>query len=410
MHDPRAAAGRATIDRPDRASDNPSVHGVSTSCRTIPPLRAVALLALPVLALLAGCREVEAPAESGFTPAPRTEAGPARPYRLGFSSLPAELSDAASLDAFDLAANYGEVLLIQRPPSWADFLPGAVLSEALREITIAERSAVADRGLLLMLALDPFDAADRGRLAALPPGYEGETLAHPDLRQAFIAEAKYIALNYRPAYLVLGTEVNVAFERDPDGYRAFVDAYREAYGVVRAASPETLVLVSFQYEQLLGLIPWEPPHVPRWELLDDFAGANDLFAITTYPSFAFAVARKVPPLYYSQIGEHVQGPLAVVSAGYASAAGREGLNSSTPAEQRRFLQRLLRDADELGVTLLVWFAGRDPAFATEPPFDLLASIGLRTADDRPKEAWPAWAEAAARPYDPAAAASPPAGE
>ena len=162
-----------------------------------------------------------------------------------------------------------------------------MLSEALREITIAERSAVADRGLLLMLALDPFDAADRGRLAALPPGYEGETLAHPDLRQAFIAEAKYIALNYRPAYLVLGTEVNVAFERDPDGYRAFVDAYREAYGVVRAASPETLVLVSFQYEQLLGLIPWEPPHVPRWELLDDFAGANDLFAITTYPSFAF---------------------------------------------------------------------------------------------------------------------------
>ena len=302
------------------------------------------------------------------------------------------------------------MLLLQRPPSWADFLPGAVLSEALRDATIAERSAVAERGLLLMLALDPFDAADRGRLAALPPGFEGESLAHPDLRQAFIAEAKYIALNYRPAYLVLGTEVNVAFERNPDGYEAFVDAYREAYQAVKAASPETLVLVSFQYEQLLGLIPWEPPHVPRWELVDDFTGANDLFAITTYPSFAFAVARKVPPLYYSQIGDHVQGPLAVVSAGYASAAGREGLNSSTPAEQRRFLQRLLRDADELGVTLLVWFAGRDPAFVTEPPFDLLASIGLRTADDRPKEAWPAWAEAAARPYDPAAAASTPAAE
>ena len=396
----------------------------------MPALRAGVPLALMLGILLGGCREVEAPADSSFTPQPRSEAGPARPYRLGFSALPAELSDAAYLDAFDLAANYGEVLLLQRPPSWADFLPGAVLSEALRDATIAERSAVAERGLLLMLALDPFDAADRGRLAALPPGFEGESLAHPDLRQAFIAEAKYIALNYRPAYLVLGTEVNVAFERNPDGYEAFVDAYREAYQAVKAASPETLVLVSFQYEQLLGLIPWEPPHVPRWELVDDFTGANDLFAITTYPSFAFAVARKVPPLYYSQIGDHVQGPLAVVSAGYASAAGRrgvqgplavvsagyasaagrEGLNSSTPAEQRRFLQRLLRDADELGVTLLVWFAGRDPAFVTEPPFDLLASIGLRTADDRPKEAWPAWAEAAARPYDPAAAASTPAAE
>ena len=206
---------------------------------------------------------------------------------------------------------------------------------------------------------------------------------------------------------MLGTEVNAAFERDPAAYRAFVESYREAYDQVKAASPETLVFVSFQYEQLLGLIPWEPPHVARWDLLDDFAGKLDLFAITTYPSFAFSVARKVPPRYYSQIREHTSKPIAFVSAGYASAPGREGLNSSTPAEQRRFLQRLFRDADDLGATLVVWFVGRDPAFALEPPFDLLASIGLRTADDQPKEAWPTWEQAVRRPYDPQAALNPP---
>ena len=148
--------------------------------------------------------------------------------------------------------------------------------------------------------------------------------------------------------------------------------------------------------------------MPRWELLDDFAGKLDLFAITTYPSFAYSVARKVPPLYYSQIRDHASASIAFVSAGYSSAPGREGLNSSTPAEQRRFLQRLLRDADELGASLLVWFAARDPAFATEPPFDLLSSIGLRTADDQPKEAWPAWEQVVNRPYDPEAALNPPA--
>ena len=320
---------------------------------------------------------------------------------------PPALTDAAYLEAWDLAANFGEVLLLQRPPSWADFLPGVVLSQRLRDATLTERAALRERGLLLLLALDPFDPADRGRLATLPPGLEGQDLSNPQLRQAFVAEAKYIALNYRPAYLALGTEVNAAFERDPAGYQAFVEAYREAYDEVKRASPETMVFVSFQYEQLLGLIPWEPPHVPRWELLDDFAGKLDLFAITTYPSFAFSVARKVPPLYYSQLREHTDGPVAFVSAGFASTAGREGLNSSTPAEQRRFLQRLFRDADELGASLVIWFAARDPAFATEPPFDLLGSSGLRSAKDEPKEAWPAWEQAVNRPYDPQAALNPP---
>ncbi len=366
------------------------------------PLLALALLAVA----LAACQEREAPV-AGFTPIPRVESGPPRAYRLGFSALPAQLTDTAYLEAFDLAANFGEVLLLQRPPSWADFLPGAVPSQQLHDTTLAERAAIAERGLSLLIALDPFDPGARGRLAGLPPGLEGEDLSNPALRQAFVAEARYIALNYRPAYLALGTEVNAAFERDPAAYQAFVAGYREAYDVVKAASPETLVFVSFQYEQLLGLIPWEPPHVPRWQLLDDFAGRLDLLAITTYPSFAFSVARKVPPGHYWQIREQSSLPIAFVSAGYASAPGREGLNSSTPAEQRRFLQRLFRDADDLDAALVVWFAGRDPAFALERPFDLLASIGLRSADDEPKEAWPTWEEAALRPYDPQAALNPP---
>ena len=86
--------------------------------------------------------------------------------------------------------------------------------------------------------------------------------------------------------------------------------------------------------------------------------------------------------------------------GYSSARGREGLNSSTPAEQRRFLQRLLADADALRAPFVVWFASRDPAFAVDPPDDLLASIGLRDAADRPKESWTVWAETSTRPYVP----------
>ena len=400
---PVSTGAKTNVDRLTGRPDNRSVQRHNRHNRP-PGLGARALattVALLAVLLVAACREQVQPA-GGFQPLPRVEAGEPRTYRLGFSSMPAQLTDQAYLDAFDLAANFGDTLLIQRAPSWADFLPGSKPSESLERRTIGERDAIRERGLQLLFALDPFDPTERGRLATLPPGFEGADLSDPALRQAFVAEAKFIALNYRPAYFALGTEVNAAFEHDPGGYAAFVDAYAEAYDVVKEASPETLVFVTFQYEQLLGLILWEPPHAPRWELFDDFDGRLDLLALTTYPSFVYAVARKVPPLYYVQVREHSPLPIAFASVGYASAPGREGLNSSTAAEQRRFLQRLLRDADELRSPLVVWFAGRDPAFAQAPPLDLLASIGLRSAGDEPKEAWPTWVETANRPYDPEA--------
>lgn len=356
------------------------------------------LLLVPLL--FASCRVEQ---ETPDAPAPVASAetsGLARGYMLGFSSIPAELTEAAYLETYDFAANHGEALLLQRPPAWADFLPGATISDELRAQTLAERRAGETRGLELVYVLDPFDPASRSGLQGLPASRAGGTLGDGDLREALLADALFVARNVRPTYLVIGHEVNVVFENNPEAYTDFVSIYSQAYDAVKEAVPETEVLTSFQYEELLGVIPWLPPHTPRWELLDDFDGRLDQFGITTYPSFAFAVARKVQPFYYAQITEQTSLPVAFISAGYASGVGREGFNTSTPAEQRRFLQRLLGDADDLGASLLVWLLSRDLAYANDPPEDLVKTLGLQAVDGTPKEAWPAWLEALQRPYDP----------
>ncbi len=363
----------------------------------------IGLVWLAVLALAAfgmACRPVVASprAAPDFVAVPRVTAGEPRSFLLGFSALPAVQSIEGYAAAMDLAANYGEVLLIQRAPSWESFLSNRVSAE-LEGTTLAERRAISERGLKLAYALDAFDPASRGRLAGLPTRYEGRTLADPELRQAFVQNARFIALNYRPAFLILGVEVNAAFEVNPDGYAAFLEAYGDAYAEVKSASPTTLVFPSFQYEQLLGVIPWEPPHAPRWRLLEDFDTRMDLFAITTYPSFVYQAAKKIPNEYYTDAQAHTKVPIAFTSVGFASEQTREGLNSSTPAEQRRFLQRILVDAETLSSPVLIWFAGRDPAYADSSPLDLIASIGLRSAADQPKDAWPSWEQAVNRPYN-----------
>lgn len=362
-----------------------------------------ALVSLAAAALLAVACRAETEPISVRPPVQRDTEGPPRSYLLGFSSTPGELTDRAYLETFDFAARYGELLLVQRPPEWRAFVPGATVPASLRDQTLSEREATRARGLKLMVVLDVFDPAARERLNALPSELRDRQLDDADLRAALIAEAVFIARNEQPDYLGIGAEVNATFERNPAAYAQFLSAYAEAYDAVKEVAPEITVFPTFQYEQLLGVIPWEPPHVPRWELLDQFADRLDLFAITSYPSFAYQVARKVPPLYYREIRAHTELPVALVSVGYSSGQVRDGMNSSTPPEQRRFLQRLFEDADWLGSPIVVWFAGRDLTFASSPPYDLLQTIGLRDAQDRPKEAWPAWVTAAQRPYDPAAA-------
>lgn len=359
-------------------------------------------LALPLLVLAAlggACRPVVATPRGApdFAAVPRVTAGEPRSFLLGFSALPAVQSVEGYAAAMDLAANYGEVLLIQRAPAWESFVSNRVSAD-LQGTTLAERRAISERGLKLAYALDVFDPASRGRLAGLPTRFEGRTLADPELHRAFVQNARFVALNYRPAFLILGVEVNAAFEANPDGYAAFLEAYREAYAEVKTVAPTTLVFPSFQYEQLLGVIPWEPPHAPRWRLLEDFDQRMDLFGITTYPSFVYQAAKKLPTEYYTDAQAHTKLPIAFTSVGFASEQTREGLNSSTPAEQRRFLQRILVDAETLVSPLLIWFAGRDPAYADSSPLDLIASIGLRSAADQPKDAWPSWEQAVNRPY------------
>jgi len=366
--------------------------------------RLLLLSAFMLLSMVAvGCREEST--TTAFVPTVRDVDGDPRPFLLGFSDVPGELTDTAYAAQFDFIAAYGEAILLQRPPSWSSFIGNASVSDALRDEVLAAREAARQRNLAVVVALDPFDPANRGRLVGLPSNYEGRSLADPDLRAAFVAEAEFLARNMRPQYLALGTEVNTTYERNPEGYFAFIEAYREAYDAVKEASPNTQVFVTFQYEELLGIVPELPPHQPRWELLDDLGARLDLVGLTSYPSFVYPTARKVPAEYYRQIDKYTEQPVAFVGVGFSSGATRGGVNASTEPEQRRFLQRLLDDAFRMQSPLVIWFASHDLGFAASPPYDVLANIGLLTTAGTPKEAWAVWEAAAQRPVDVEAAAA-----
>jgi hypothetical protein len=353
----------------------------------------IALLSLAAITLaLAACDDAGERSPSDDT------SGSPRSFAMGFSSLPAELTEESYADAFKLAADAGEVILIQRTPPWEELLAGGISDDAAgatqRELQLAKQY-----DLDVFFAIDPIETTERGsELAGVPADLRGSGFGDPQVRQAFLEYAQYVALNYQPRYLALGVEVNSYERQNPDDFAQFVSLYAEAYDAVKEQSPDTLVFPTFQLEDMTGRLPAGDTQQSQWHVIDGFEPKMDLLAVSTYPSRVFEAPADIPGDYYRQLTAHTDKPVAIAEVGYATEPDAEGSEGAGELRQAAFLERILGDADRLDMSLVVWSVRQDPKYTGDPAVSsLLQHIGLVRTDGSEKAAWSVWEDAAQRP-------------
>ena len=363
------------------------------------PAYSIVLLTAVVASLFSACGGGDGDGQPGPAIQRGAPAGEPRAVRLGFGVLPAELTAESYRRSFATAAQYAEVVRIQRAPPWEDFLPGGKISTQTADTTRLETSLLAQyRSLKRFYAIDPTDpAVRRTRPVNLPPSIDpDEGFNSPALREAFIKYTAYIAKSYQPDYLALGVEVNMLADRRPGQFEAFVTLYREAYKAAKDASPKTKVFPTFQLEDLEGTL--DAVHPPHWEVLENFRGVIDVLAVSTYPYLGeLRAAADVPADYYTQLKTRFTGEIMIAETAYPSAQveGRGVVGSEE--DQLAYLTRLLSEADASGIGTVIWLAPLDPGFATAGNATIFRDTGLRKSDGSNKLAWPAWEEWARRP-------------
>ncbi len=356
--------------------------------------RWLTLVVILVGALSLACGDDEPAPTTEASPTESTDlAAPPRSFRLGVSSQPIEPTEEAYEDAFALAGELGELILIQRAPPWEDFLPGGEVSARTERLTLIERQLGERHDLRLLLAIDPTLPSNRGVLAGIPPVMAADGFASEGLRSSFISYAKYLALNYKPAYIALGVEVDLIFlNRGDASFRNFVSLYFEAYDAVKEVSPDTLVFPTFQYESLLGILE-DPPTQPAWSLVTRFQPKIDILAVSSFPSFAFNGISELPRDYYDALRGRFDLPVAFVSVGWASTVN--GVNDES--SQLAFLLRTVAAADRLESPFLVWFLARDPETSATNGAASITTLGLIDAAGEGKNILQAWNSQLERP-------------
>ncbi len=310
-----------------------------------------------------------------------------RPFAMGMTFWPpwrdaAEAERLAPLGV-GLTLAHSDVLQVQVP-----WYPG---SDAVQQA--AWISGIArEHNRPLVIALDWQDPSRR----ALAGGDDWR-FSDTAVQAVFLRDAQELVRRYQPAYLVLGVEVNYYARLQPDDFAAFVALFRR----VRAVLPSgTTALVTFQYELLTGRDPhW--PGGPEEAPLRALTGALDLLGLSVYPHLGGVHDGELPDGYFAvarRLQESTGSQWGIFETSWPTADG--------DAAQAEYLRRLLVQADNNGLRLLIWTATMDTAelpstMADAAAFaaagDWMRHLGLFTRAGQAKRAVADWDAARARP-------------
>jgi hypothetical protein len=200
--------------------------------------------------------------------------------------------------------------------------------------------------------------------------------ADPAVRDAFLRSVAAAAERFHPDYFVLAVEVNYYARTHPGDFRAFVEVFRAARGRIRQSSPDTRVLVTFQYELLSG-------KDRSWKVAADvspvqaFGDDLDVVGIATYPHLAGIHGAELTSDYFSTLDKFGNRPWGIFETSWPTIGG--------DAEQAEYLRRLLAVCRDRSAKVLIWTGTVDSAGT-----GWMDHLGLFTSAGEPKRAVEEW--------------------
>jgi hypothetical protein len=328
-----------------------------------------------------------------------------RPFRLGFTRWPADLTPEGVRTADEFARAHGDivsVMFIGGLP-WPEAHDGKTFPKDVRD-NLGYRPPA---GTKLFLSISPLDK-DRRNLAPywgdrdnlpLPEPWGKLGLNSPEVKKAFLNFCLRAVEAMKPDYLAIGIESNVLLSHDRAKWAQLKELHRATYAALKEKYPDLPVFFTtdvLHYKKLAGEARGSDQEGEGADLMRH----SDVFAMSVYPHMSHGVPRPVPADFLD-FATKFKKPVAVSESGMTSRdvelkAFKLTLRGSE-ADQRQFTELLLKSAARDGYLFVVNFATTDFEKLCEklpPPVDDLARIwaftGMQTSDGKPKPALAVW--------------------
>jgi hypothetical protein len=332
--------------------------------------------------------------------------GPAtRPFLMGFTQWPADLTDEGMAVAREYAHAHGDivaVMFISGVP-WPEAFEGKAFSKDVQE----QMSYRPPAGKKLFLSISPLDK-NRRELAPywgdtesqpLPRPWDKEPLNSPRVKRAYLNFILRAVDAMRPDYLAIGVESNMMLSRHQAKWRQLKELHRETYLAVKKAHKSLPVFFTTEVLHYKRLTP-DSKGTNQEKEVAEMMRSSDLFAMSLYPHMSHEVPKTLPADFLQFAARFKKG-IAVSESGMSSRnvelRSYNRILYGSEAEQMQFTEWLLKTAARGNYEFVINFATTDSdrlVARLRPPLDDLARIyaylGMQTSDRRPKPASAVW--------------------
>lgn len=367
------------------------------------------LLTWTIATLSAQSQSVSSGASSTkATTLPRT-----RPFHLGFTRWPSDLSLESFMEAQTFAHEHGDivsVMFIGGIP-WPEAVEGKAFSRDVQQ-NLAYRPPGRTK---LFLSISPLDKERKGLAPywgekdnlPLHGAWKGYTLNHPLVIQAYTNFILRCVETMKPDYLGIGIELNVLLSHSKAKWEEVKYLHRQTYTAVKATHPALPVFFTtdvMHYKKLAS----ESRGSQQEKEVAELMRYSDICALSFYPHMSYDMPRPTPPGFLDFAGSFGK-PVAIAESGMTSRdvelkAFKLTLRGSE-TEQKQFTEYLLGAASRDHYKFIINFATTDferLCAKLPPPIDDLARIwaytGLQTSDSKAKPTLAVWDEYLKLPY------------
>jgi hypothetical protein len=330
------------------------------------------------------------------------------PYGLGrtlygFFPSPPKATTQSVIETYQAIGQHGDVVLLQQNIPW-DAFSNKIDSESQAIIDIHNQYILAHQnGVEVLFVVDPFNGLNRREFQGLPSGWEAN-FANPKVRSSFSNYTLRIVQEFHPKYLGLASEINTYNDTHPEDFPNYLTLYNEVYARVKAVAPDTIIFVTFQWEELNNLIPsvaQGEPYVLNWSQVEQFEPNLDLWAISSYPFVIFPSGAAIPVDYYTPLLTRTSKPLAVAEGGFPSEP--MGPFPGDPQSQVDYLKAIHTQIGGSRLAFWIYLLINDFSLESYAPLmkqngqgkdidtlSIFASAGLTKSDRTPKPALAVW--------------------
>lgn len=332
--------------------------------------------------------------------------GPAtRPFLMGFTQWPADLSSQGVAIAREYAHAHGDIVSVMFNGGipWPEAFDGKPFSKDVQE-NMAYRPPP---GKKLFLSISPIDK-DRRNLAPywgetdnrpLPPPWNREPLNSARVKRAYLNFILRAIDAMRPDYLAISIESNMMLSRDQSKWQQLKELNRDTYSAIKKTHRSLPVFFTTEvlhYKRLTR----DAKGTNQEKEVADMMRYSDLFAMSFYPHMSPEALRPVPASFLDFAKRFKKG-IAVAESGMTSRpVDLRSYNTTlygSDADQTQFTEFLLKTAARDNYEFVINFATTDSdrlVARLRPQLADLARIwayiGMQTGDQHPKPASAVW--------------------